>query len=244
MQVLVVEDQEAVAAAGAEAVAAAMRERPALALVAATGASPMGVYRELALRHRQGRLDTSQLHTFQLDEYVGIGADDRRSLFRWMKSALLDPLGIPATRTARLRGDAPDLQAACRSYDHAVAWAGGFDLAILGLGPNGHLGFNEPPSGPEAGTRVVTLTPESLRSNAAYWGNEDDVPRRALTAGMNLLLAARRIVLLVSGAHKQEILARTIGGPITPDVPASYLRTVAGVTIVADRLAARLSGVT
>jgi glucosamine-6-phosphate deaminase len=183
-------------------------------------------------------MDTSALQVFQLDEYVEVSEHDRRSLFRWMQRSLLASLAIPEERTIRLRGDAADLDAACREYDLAVDRAGGIDLAILGLGPNGHLGFNEPPSAPTAPTRVVTLTPESLRSNAAYWGAEEDVPRRALTAGMTVLLAARRIVLLVSGEKKREIFRRALHGQITPQVPASYLQTHSGCTVIADRAAA------
>ena len=136
--------------------------------------------------------------------------------------------------------DAPDPEGACRAYDRALQAAGGFDLAVLGLGPNGHLGFNEPPCGREAPTRVVSLTPQSVESNARYWGGPEQVPRRALTAGMAVLLTARRILLLAAGESKADILRRTLEGPINPDVPASYLQTVPGVTVIADRAAAGL----
>lgn len=105
---------------------------------------------------------------------------------------------------------------------------------MLGLGPNGHLGFNEPPSGPEAPTRVVDLSEKSVLSNARYWGGEESVPRRAMTAGMDLLLGARRTLLLVSGAGKREILRRVVGGPVSPEVPASFLRRMDAVTVLAD----------
>ncbi len=115
----------------------------------------------------------------------------------------------------------------CREYDAAVAAAGGFELAILGLGPNGHLGFNEPPIERDAPTRLVPLTPESIRSNARYWGDEDDVPREALTCGLASILAARQVLLVVSGPHKREILRRTLTAPPTADVPASWLQQAA-----------------
>jgi glucosamine-6-phosphate deaminase len=126
----------------------------------------------------------------------------------------------------------------CAAYDEAVRQAGGIDLSILGLGQNGHLGYNEPPADQRSPTRAVTLTPESIRTGAAYWGSEENVPTRALTAGMTVLLAARATLLLVSGAHKREILHRTVTERPTPDVPASYLQRAAAVTVIADLEAA------
>lgn len=238
MNLIVVEDHAAVSQTAAEVVAASITENADLTVVAATGTTPMDLYGELANRRRRGELVTSGWRVFQLDEYVGIPADDRRSLYQWMKCAVLDPLAIPADRTVRLRGDAADLVAACDDYDLAIESSRGLDLAILGLGPNGHLGFNEPPSDPTSPTRVVTLSAESIRSNAAYWGDEEDVPRCALTAGMTVLLSARHIVLVVSGGHKRGILERVLRGPVTPEVPASHLQSCGGCTVIADRLAA------
>ena len=237
MELLVTEDYNALSRTGADLMAALIAAKPDAAIVLATGDTPMGMYRELAERRRRGELDASRLRVFQLDAYLGLAPDDPRSLYGWMQRAFLDPLGVPPENVVRLPGDAADPEAACRVYDLAVQAAGGFDLAVLGLGPNGHLGFNEPPSTPDAPTRVVDLTEESLASNARYWGGREQVPRRAMTAGMAQLLSARQTLLLVSGAHKRAILHRTICGPATPDVPSSYLRQAANVTILADRAA-------
>ena len=237
MHLIVVDDDAALSRVGANEVAALIATRPAATLLVATGNTPMGLYADLARRHQRSELDTSQLRVVQLDEYLGIGEDDRRSLYGWMMRSFVVPLGVPATNVVRLPGDAPDPAAACRDYDAAIARLGGIDLAILGLGPNGHLGFNEPPSEADAPTRVVDLTPESVASKAPYWGGADQVSRQALTAGMDVLLAARRTLLVVAGAHKREILHRTMHGPVSPDVPASFLQQLPSATVIADRAA-------
>ena len=237
MNLIVVDDYEALSRAGAGWLIEAIREQPDAVLVAATGDTPMGMYIELALLQLRGLVDTSRLRVFQLDAYLGLAPDDRRSLFGWTRRSFIEPLGIAEANVVRLAGDARDPWEACRAYDAAARQVGGFDLSILGLGPNGHLGFNEPPSPPDAPTRVVDLTPESILSNARYWGGEEQVPRLALTCGMDLLLAARRTLLLVSGAHKHQFLHRAIEGTQTPEVPASYLQCASNVTVLADRAA-------
>jgi glucosamine-6-phosphate deaminase len=237
MNLILVDDYEALSRAAAGWLIEAIQDRPDAALVAATGNTPMGMYIELAQRRLRGQLDTSRLCVFQLDAYLGLAPDDKRALFNWTRRSFIEPLGIAEANVVRLAGDAPDPWEACRRYEAAVSEVGGFDLSILGLGPNGHIGFNEPPSPPNAPTRVVSLTQESIVSNARYWGGEDQVPRRALTCGMDLLLAARRTLLLISGAHKHQILHRAVEGPQTPEVPASYLQSASSVTVLADRAA-------
>jgi glucosamine-6-phosphate deaminase len=234
MRTVVVGDYEALSQAAADAIAATLLRKPDALLLLATGDTPMGAYRELAERRVRGELDTSRLRAAQLDEYAGLATDDRRSLYGWMRNSFLDPLGVPGERAIRLDASLPP-DVACRAYDASVAAAGGFELAVLGLGPNGHLGFNEPPIERDAPTRLVPLTRESIRSNARYWGDEDDVPREALTCGMATLLQARQILLVVSGPHKREILRRTLSPPPTADVPASWLQQAAGdVVVLAD----------
>jgi glucosamine-6-phosphate deaminase len=237
VNLIIVEDHEALSRRGADWLAEAIEAKPEASIVVATGDTPMGVYRELAECRARGLVETSRLRIFQLDAYLGLAPDDRRSLFGWMRRSFLEPLGIPDGNVVRLAGDTADPWEACRAYDATARALGGFDLSVLGLGPNGHLGFNEPPSPPDAPTRVVHLTPESVASNARYWGGENQVPRQALTCGMDLLLSARRTLLLVSGAHKHEILHRTVAGPQTPEVPASYLQSAPEVTVLADRAA-------
>ena len=230
------QDAGAVARRAADLIAAEVQAKPELTVLVATGRTPLATYAELARRVQAGVLDLSRVTAVQLDEYLGLGDHDPRLLWSWMTRAFVAPLGI--TRTVRFDLGAA-AERACTDHDAAVAALGGIDLAILGLGPNGHLGFNEPPSAADAPTRPVTLTPESLESNRAYWDAE--VPRQALTVGMGMILAARRTLLLVTGAHKRGVLRRLLSGPQTPDLPASWLAgggvTGAGVTVLADQAA-------
>jgi glucosamine-6-phosphate deaminase len=235
VQMIIVADGAALALRAADEIALEIAHKPDLCLLAATGNTPMGTYAELAARRAAGNLETSRLRVVQLDEYLGVRDDDPRSLYGWLETSLTDPLGVTPDRLVRFYGDAADPDASCREFDSRVAAWGGIGLAVLGLGPNGHLGFNEPPSAPDAPTRAVNLTPESLESNAPYWGGLE-VPRRALTAGMDLILASKRVLLLVSGERKCAILRRTLLEPPTPDVPASLLRS-ANLTVIADRAA-------
>jgi glucosamine-6-phosphate deaminase len=235
--IVIGEDADEVARGAAADVAEVIGGRRRTTVVFAVGESPTALYGDLAERRRTGELDTSGVWAIQLDEYLGVAPDDDRAFFRWLERDVVGPLAIPAERTIPLRGDAANVEVECERYELAVRSAGGIDLAILGLGSNGHLGFNEPPSGPDAPTRVVDLAEATIQSNARYWGGRERVPRRAVTAGMRVILSAKRTILVVTGAGKRAILKRTLEGPITPDVPASHLRTIDGVRIYADRAA-------
>jgi glucosamine-6-phosphate deaminase len=207
--------------------------------VLALGNTPMGMYSLLSERKQRGTFDTSGLHVFQLDDYEYLTEDDDRSLIRWLKQSILDPWGIPEEHIVTLRQNrsAADNERVFSAYERAVREAGGFDIAVLGLGQNGHLGFNEPPSTPDSRTRRVTLTHESIQSSALYWGGVERVPPGGITAGLDLLLESRHLLLLVTGRSKRDILHRTVLGPVTPDVPASYIQNHPQVTILVDRAA-------
>jgi glucosamine-6-phosphate deaminase len=233
--VVVVEDAAELGRVSADRVAERIAAVPEAWVAVATGETPMGLYAELAARHRSGLLDTSRFTPVQLDEYLGLEPDDRRTFFGWMRRSFLEPLGIADDRVVRLPLEG-DLAAACAAFDRTLDARGGLDLAILGIGTNGHLGFNEPPIDHDAPTREVALTPATLASNARYWGGVEDVPTRAVTTGMRQLLGARAIVMVVSGPTKREIVHRALEESVTPQVPASFLQeTGADVTVVVDR---------
>lgn len=238
MHIIVTKDYAALSQEAARQIALAVRENPTAAVVVATGNTPIGAYEHLVSLQRQGEFDPSNLTVFQLDEYLGLKADGARTLWGWMERAFVTPLGIKVHNVVRLNSDTADAAATCAAYDSAVERAGGFDLCILGLGPNGHIAFNEPPAESSVDTRVVTLTDESIESNSVYWGGRDQVPPQAMTAGLRQLLGSKRVLLLVSGAKKRDILRRVMEGPITNTVPASFLQLHANVTIIADEDAA------
>ena len=242
IQLRVLADAGALAREAAARVAEVIDARPDALLLAPTGDTPMGCYGELARLRREGTLDTSRLRVAQLDEYRDTDRSNPPSLYGWMDRALLEPLGIDPTRVIRFSADDPDPDRACREYDARIEAAGGIDLAMLGLGLNGHLGFNEPPSDADAPTREVLLTPESVESNRAYWDGAS-VPERALTAGMTTILSARRVLLIVSGSRKAPVLDRVLRSTPDPGLPASHLHAHASALALADR-AARPDGAT
>jgi glucosamine-6-phosphate deaminase len=229
-------DAQALAVLAADLIAEQVQLKPDLKVLVASGSTPTLTYAELARRVRAGSLDFSRVTAVQLDEYLNLEPGDPRRLWSWTEREVLEPLGIRHTLRFAAGGDLQGAGAGqvCADYDAGIEALGGIDLAILGLGPNGHLGFNEPPSPADAPTRVVELSAESRVSNRAYWGR--DVPERALTAGMSVILAARRTLLLVAGAHKQSVLRRVLDGPATPELPASLLNGP-GVTVLADQAA-------
>ncbi len=232
-------DASAASEAAADRVAATILDKPDAAISLPTGSTPLIMFDILAARAARGEIDFSGVHLFCLDEYVGVTPEDRVSLTRWLRDAFLQRVGLPSERVYPLPSTGYDLVAAAGEFDEAIAARGGLDLAVLGLGPNGHIGYNEPGSRADSRTRVVTLTPESRSQATAYWEGAADIPDRAMTMGVGTLLEAKQIVLLVTGAARAEMLRRTLEQPMSADVPASWLR-LAGprLTIIADEAAA------
>jgi glucosamine-6-phosphate deaminase len=210
--------------------------KPASLITLATGNTPVLMFRELADVARTDPLLFRQARFVTLDEYADIESSDRRRLLSWLKREFTCPVGIDPQRIIAFNPAADHLIECARIEDVIVRY-GGLDLAVLGLGPNGHIGFNEPGSSFTSRTRKVTLAVESIRSNAAYWGSEADVPRIGLTLGIGTLCEARSILLLASGDSKAEIVTRLIHEPVGEALPASVLRLCANAFLLADRAA-------
>jgi glucosamine-6-phosphate deaminase len=232
MQVDVFPDYVALCDAVAAAVQSQLRAKPASVLVFPTGNTPLGLFRKLAALSAQVCVDFSKSEIVILDEYAGLARNDPRSLTDWLKRELLSPVGIDADHIH-------DFQHGPESLEKTISALGGIDLVILGLGPNGHLGFNEPGSSFESRTRKIALAPESIRSNAVYWGSEERVPRQGYTLGLGTIAAARRIILMVSGESKSGILSRTLHMQQEVSNPATILKSLQHATVMADKAAAQ-----
>ncbi len=214
--------------------------KPRIVLGLPTGRTPVALYREIRSRSHRGHVDWSQVRTFNLDEFVGLGAGDAGSYRAYMQAELFDHVRIDPINAGMLDGRAANLAAECARYERAIEMAGGIDLQILGLGANGHIGFNEPADALDAQTHVAALQEETRAANAGLFGREvGRVPTHALSMGMATILHARQIVLMATGEEKSEAVARMIDGPITTRLPASFLQVHLRVTVMLDRGASR-----
>lgn len=238
-QLAIARDAAEMSEVAAEIVAQTIKARPDARISVPTGSTPLGMFDVLAARAARGEVDFSNVEVYCLDEYIGVTADDPNSLTAWLGEAFLDRVGVDPERVHTLPVTASDPVAAAAAYDADVVSRGGLDLAVLGLGPNGHIAYNEPGSAADSRTRVVTLTPESISQASAYWRDTVPIPKQAMTVGVGTLLESNRIVLLVSGTAKADILRRTVKERPGPEVPASWLRLAdARLTVVADEAAA------
>jgi glucosamine-6-phosphate deaminase len=239
IRIRVFETADAVAEAFARDLARCVRRNPALVLGLATGRTSIPVYQQLVRLHERGRLDLSRVTTFNLDEFVGGARRDRRKYRAFMDEHLFARVQMPRARIHFLDGAARDLDAECRRYERAIQHAGGIDLQILGLGANGHIGFNEPGEALHAQTHRTRLREPTRRANAFLFGGRvAAVPREALSMGMATILYARRIVLLATASEKSRCVERMLRGPVTPRLPASFLQLHRGAEVWLDRAAA------
>jgi glucosamine-6-phosphate deaminase len=229
----------AAARALARRIVAAVTVNPWLVLGLPTGRTPVALYHELATLHAHGHADFSRVTTFNLDEFLGIPASHPGSYRAFMERHLFDHVNIPPDHRHFLDGSAPDPDEECARYERTIAAAGGIDLQMLGIGTNGHIGFNEPARGLLARTHRVTLKPETRRSNASLFnGDAAAVPPEALSMGMATILRARSIVLLATGRSKAGCIERVINGPLTTELPASFLQLHHDVDVMLDDAAA------
>jgi glucosamine-6-phosphate deaminase len=239
LKVTVFKDERTLARTFAVQIAATLGQTPSLVLGLPTGRTPIRLYHELGSLHQNGQADFSRATTFNLDEFLGVGSDDPGSYHAFMREHLFSRVNLERDRINFLNGTAPEPDAECVRYERAIDAAGGIDLQLLGIGTNGHIGFNEPARELAARTHRVTLKASTRRSNASLFGGDaDKVPKEALSMGVATILHAKRIVLIATGKSKARCIDRLLNGPITPKLPASLLQVHRDVELMLDTTAA------
>lgn len=236
-------DYDAMSRRAANIIAAEVIRRPDCVLGLATGSTPVGTYKELIEKNKNGELSFREVHTVNLDEYKGLSADHDQSYRYFMQKNFFDHIDVVLENTYVPNGLAEDAEGECARYDKLVESFGYADLQLLGLGRNGHIGFNEPGASFVKETHVVDLTESTIEANARFFASADEVPKQALTMGIGCIMRARRVLLVASGADKAEAIYQAVCGPITPECPASILQLHPDVVLVCDEAAlSRLEG--
>lgn len=237
MRIIRTKDYDDMSRKAADIIAAQIIMKPDCVLGLATGSTPIGTYSRLVKKYKKGDLDFSGVTSVNLDEYKGLTKENDQSYYYFMNDNLFSKVNIDKSRTFLPDGTETDSEKACREYNQVIADVGGVDLQLLGLGHNGHIGFNEPGPVFEAETHCVDLTDSTIQANKRFFASIDDVPRQAYTMGIKTIMLARKILVVVSGADKAAIVKKAFFGAITPEVPASVLQLHPDVTIVADEAA-------
>ncbi|MCD7767076.1 MAG: glucosamine-6-phosphate deaminase [Lachnospiraceae bacterium] len=237
MRILSAKDYEQMSRKAADILSAQIILKPDSVLGLATGSSPVGTYQLLIDRYRRGELDFSQCRTVNLDEYVGLDDSSDQSYAYFMRKNLFDQINIDPANTHIPNGINPDTDGECSRYDALIRSLGGIDLQLLGIGNNGHIGFNEPDDCFAKGTHQIRLAEATIQANKRFFAKEEDVPRFAYTMGIRDIMQAGRVLMIASGAGKAAIVKEAFFGPVTPRVPASILQLHKDFTLVADEAA-------
>lgn len=240
MDIRIFQNAEALGEAAAQLIADKIKSNPKSVLGLATGATPLPTYRRLIEKYQNGEISFQNTVTFNLDEYCAIPRSDKNSYYTFMQENLFSHIDIKKENIHVPDGNPVDLAAYCASYDGAIKAAGGIDIQLLGIGGNGHIGFNEPSNEFTQGTYKVTLTKKTLEANKIYFPDEESMPKEAITMGIQTILSAKEILLLATGASKAQAVAAMIKGTVTPSCPASVLQRHNHVHIFLDEAAAAL----
>jgi glucosamine-6-phosphate deaminase len=239
MEVIIQPNRDAICAIAARIIRRRMLENDGrVVLGLATGETPLRLYAELARMHREEGLDFSRATTFNLDEYVGLAADHPQSYRTYMRRNFFSWVNVPEKNIHIPDGRAEDIPAACAAYERAIRDAGGIDVQVLGIGSDGHVGFNEPSSSLSSRTRIKTLTPRTLRDNARFFDAPEQVPHHVITMGIGTILEAREVLLLAFGEGKAQAVAKTVEGPLGAMMPASVLQMHERARVMVDEAAA------
>lgn len=240
MEVIIAKDYDTLSKQAAIILAGQVISQPGSVLGLATGSTPVGTYKNLVAFYKEGIVDFSRAIVFNLDEYYGVAPENPCS-YRWfMEDNLFKHINIRRENTHIPNGLARDTDVECREYEEKIRQAGGIDLQLLGIGGNGHIGFNEPGDSFKSVTHLVELDSGTIAANSRFFASPDQVPRQAISMGIRSIMAARRIILLASGAGKAKAVYEMVCGPVTPEHPASVLQLHPQVTVILDQEAASL----
>ena len=242
MQIYVAKDYQDMSETAADIIIDLVEDKPGCVLGLATGTTPEGLYAEIVRRHQEEGVDFSRVATFNLDEYRGLAPEHAQSYRHFMQEHLFDHVNVRPENTHVPNGANPDAKTACEAYEAQILLSGGIDLQLLGLGHNGHIGFNEPVSDFSKETHCVSLTQSTIDANSRLFESVDDVPREAYTMGIGTIMAAKQILLVVSGEDKAQAVRDAFFGPVTPQVPASILQFHPNAVAVVDEAALSLCG--
>ena len=240
MNIIVCKNYDEMSLRSAELMASVIKEKPACVLGLATGSTPIGLYQNLIRMNKAGEISFKNVTTVNLDEYYPIAPTNDQSYRYFMNDQLFDHVDIDKARTSVPDGTAADPVAEGRRYEEMLTALGGIDVQILGIGRNGHIGFNEPDHAFELETHVVDLQESTIQANSRFFDSIDEVPKKAITMGVGNIMSARKVVLIATGAAKAKAIYETVHGEITPKVPATILRTHPNCVILCDREAAAL----
>lgn len=237
MRIYKAKDYEEMSRKAAGIVSAQIIMKPDCVLGLATGSTPVGLYKQLIEWYRNGDLDFSRVRTVNLDEYKGISRENDQSYYYFMHQNLFDHVNIPAENTHLPDGMEPDSEKECRRYEELIQSMGSVDLQLLGIGHNGHIGFNEPADAFDKLVHCVNLTQSTIEANKRFFASAEEVPRQAYTMGIQTIMRSKKILIIANGEGKADIVRDAFFGPITPMVPASVLQLHNDVTLVADEAA-------
>ena len=243
MKIYKAQDYKDMSRKAANIISAQVIMKPNCVLGLATGSTPIGTYDQLVEWYNKGDLDFSEVTTVNLDEYKGLPRTNDQSYYYFMHQHLFDRVNIDPERTNVPNGMEPDAEKECGRYEELIRSLGGVDLQLLGLGHNGHIGFNEPGEAFEKETHCVDLTESTIEANKRFFASADDVPKQAYTMGIKTIMQAKKILIVVNGENKAEIIERAFFGPVTPEVPASILQLHNDVTLVGDEAALAKIGI-
>ena len=243
MKIYKAKDYKDMSRKAANIISAQVIMKPNCVLGLATGSTPIGTYDQLVEWYNKGDLDFSEVTTVNLDEYKGLPRTNDQSYYYFMHQHLFDRVNIDPERTNVPNGMEPDAERECGRYEELIRSLGGVDLQLLGLGHNGHIGFNEPGEAFEKETHCVDLTESTIEANKRFFASADDVPKQAYTMGIKTIMQAKKILIVVNGENKADIVERAFFGPVTPEVPASILQLHNDVTLVGDKAALAKIGI-